>query len=109
MALHCDADMVGAIIGALQIKFLSGLAGVRRFTPSPRWFAASENTIFIAIRGGVRRSIGDGRLNKSLKLKLGFANRSTVVQTGIKGVARRSLPAWGGQRVCRLALTLHST
>ena len=27
MALHCNADMVRAIVGALQIKFLSSLAG----------------------------------------------------------------------------------
>src|SRR4029077_7569022 len=27
MALHCDADMVRAIVGARQVKFLSGLAG----------------------------------------------------------------------------------
>ena|SRR5215831_18554503 len=27
MALHCNADMVRAIVGGLQIKFLSGLAG----------------------------------------------------------------------------------
>ena len=27
MALHCNADIVRAIVGGLQIKFLSGLAG----------------------------------------------------------------------------------
>ena len=27
MALHCDTDMVWAIVGAGQVKFLSGLAG----------------------------------------------------------------------------------
>ena len=27
MALHCDADMVRAIVGACQVKFLSGRAG----------------------------------------------------------------------------------
>ena len=27
MALHCDADMVRAIVGACQVKFLSGPAG----------------------------------------------------------------------------------
>jgi hypothetical protein len=27
MALHCDADMVRAIVWARQVKFLSGLAG----------------------------------------------------------------------------------
>ena len=26
MTLHCDADMIGAIIGARRVKFLSGLA-----------------------------------------------------------------------------------
>ena len=27
MALHCDADMVRAIVGARHVKFLSGSAG----------------------------------------------------------------------------------
>ena len=27
MALHCDADMVRSIVGARQVKFLSGPAG----------------------------------------------------------------------------------
>jgi hypothetical protein len=27
MALHCDADMVRAIVGARRVKFLSGSAG----------------------------------------------------------------------------------
>jgi hypothetical protein len=30
MALHCDPDMVRTIVGASQVKFLSGPAGVYR-------------------------------------------------------------------------------
>jgi hypothetical protein len=40
---------------------------------------------------------GDGHSNKSLKAKLGSHTEFTVVQAGIKGVARRSLSAWRGK------------
>ena len=36
MALHCDADMVRAIVGARQVKFPSGPAGSQGQTRSPR-------------------------------------------------------------------------
>jgi hypothetical protein len=72
-------------------------------------------------RRGVRRSVGDGRLNKSLKLKLGFRKpkhcradwnkrRRAAVSTGMgRQACRPTSNANPLQRVYRLALTLHST
>jgi len=70
----------------------------------PRQNEMSDLLEYVAVAAGLESdwavagdALGNGHPNKSLKPKLEFAHEFAVAQTGIKGVARRSLSAWRGK------------